>query len=147
MAPKIRKSHLWLLDYLRIAAEVYPNFIDILRHITVRKPSRACVQGAAAVTTKHAKGVYTITLMTHDWDLLTQTYTREKKPELLDTLAHELAHVYTDYTDDSMKHTPKMYKMRNNLHTLFMDHLEKLGYTSEEDEKNDSRIPHKSPRI
>jgi hypothetical protein len=133
MAPKIRKEYLWLLDYMRIAAEIYPPFLDLVRRITVRCPRQDCVQRSFALARKRVRGAYTITLMSHYWDSNDQKLTKETRPDLLDSLAHELAHVYCGHVEDHMNHTPAMYKLRNNLHTLFMDHIEKLGYHSEEE--------------
>lgn len=131
---KINKNLSWLKEYLELAQEYVPALKNIkeVKELYHQKNKMQRIQGSLSYDIFF--GNYTLSLYT-TYKRIEVKNRRTKaviKPystiDVLSTLAHEIAHL--KYWD----HTPKHKMLESQLTMLFMEHLEKLGYISEEEE-------------
>lgn len=127
----------WLKPYLKRVKNIIP--VHKLEKIISGKPREEQIQHSHAqlVTeynpnTGHTKRRYITLNLYYMKSRKLKPTLRSKEPfskiDLLETLAHELAHL------KEYKHTPQHKKLENRLCTIFMNMLEKTGYVSEEHE-------------
>lgn len=137
MNVKISEELMWLEPYLKKVSNIVP--VHKIEKIVAGKPRVDQIQHCQAqlVTETNTKtGQIIRQYITMNLYYLKarslNPLERMKKPyskvDLLETLAHELAHF------EDIHHTPKHKKLQNKICTIFMNMLEKTGYVSEEHE-------------
>jgi hypothetical protein len=131
---KIQKNLLWLMEYLEIAKIKIPRVKDItlVRELHHQKNKVQRIQGSLSLDFLFGK--YTLSLHTSYKKVMNLRGTPlvkispYSKIDILSTLAHELAHL------KHWEHTPQHKMLEAKLSVLFMRHLLKSGYSSEENE-------------
>jgi len=142
MSVKISPELKWVIPYLKRASKIVP--VEQLEKIIAVKPRLEQIQHCHAqlVTetnthTNQVKRRYISLNLYYVKSHQLKPLKRKKVPfskiDLLETLAHELAHLI------DVKHTPKHKKLENRLCSIFMTMLEQTGYVSEEYEMKHSR--------
>ena len=128
---KVSKSFRWLEPYLKDAEKLVPE-VRLVTGVVARKPTRdLTVQRIHAIIHANENKTFKIVLMAARKTLVRVDppefkIERYSKIELLESLAHELAH--TRHWD----HTPERKILECKLSILFMRRLSKSGYISEE---------------
>lgn len=134
---KIHKKLSWLKEYIELAKPIIPEIRNIyfVREIFHQKNKLQKIH--ASLTYEFIFGSYVLSLYTR--------FKRQaKKPrlakeeeyskiELLENLAHELAHL------KHWEHTPEHKVLESKLSILFMERLLESGYISAEEEYRDKR--------
>lgn len=138
----ISKSLEWMRPYIEDARKLVPE-IRLLKSVVARrpKPTHKEVQRIHAIIHAHRNGTFSIGLMLTRKSLKSINPVKFKisnqtKIDMLDHLAHELAHLR--YWD----HSPHRKILEAKLSILFMKRLSKSGYISEEVEFNRTLGPY-----
>ena len=127
MATRYYKSTLWTKEFIELCSDILP--IDrILTVKEVKVPLDKTIKTAAQLAWDTA-GWYNITLNfhSHDWEnrgnkmFKKRGHKRESLSYLLDSLAHELAHIRYKY------HVPEHLILQCKILMRFAKHLKKLG--------------------
>jgi len=131
---KLSKHFSWLAPYINLAIPHIKN-LYLLKRISARSPRKNQVQRCNAMTTWTSEGDYKITLYRSYQDIeslkpLRISITNYSKIDILEYLAHELAHL------QHWEHTTDHKKLENKLHSLFMNRLKREGYVSEEESED-----------
>lgn len=134
---RIQKKLSWLGQYIAIAAPIIPKveYIILVREIFHQKNKIQRIH--ASLTQECIFGTYVLSLYTGCVRCVPNSsktlYEPYSKIDILNTLAHELAHL------DHWQHTPEHKILESKLTVHFMRHLLKSGYISEEEEFSGKR--------
>lgn len=123
MARRISPKLEWLRPYLFIGLLYLPKKHKIVRIGSWSVGSSRGKNVAGAIFQDRLGDGHRIWLHTH-----LNKNTPYSKIEILNTLAHEMAHTV------DWKHTPKHKKLESRITNAFMNYLQKEGYVSEEEE-------------
>jgi len=115
---KYTKNVLWLKPFVECSSKLIPlNKITNIRGYKVRKGCEELAYGS----TIYKKGKYSINIKTHNLVGYSK-YSGSSISIILDTLAHELAHVKTGF-----EHTPEHYELTARIALKFSQILYKNG--------------------
>ena len=129
---KIHKKLGWLKEYIDLAKKILPQieYIVLIRELFHQKDKVQRIH--ASLTQECLLGTYVLSFYTSFKKVLPKTgktlEEKYSKIDILDHLAHELAHL------EHWQHTPEHKILEAKLSILFMRHLLKSGYVSEEEE-------------
>lgn len=115
---KYTKNVLWLIPFVESASNLVP--LHKITHIRGYKVRKRC-QELAYGSTNYADGKYAIQVKIYDLTKR-QEYKGSVISIILDTLAHELAHVKTGFG-----HSPEHYRLTARINLKFSYILEKYG--------------------
>ena len=132
---RIHKNLIWLKSYILDAKHIIPRVRDIklVKELFHQKGKIQRVEGS--LTYDFLFGKYTLSLygsykkevrIDPNLEMVIRPYS---KIDILNTLAHELAHL------KHWDHTPEHKLLESELTILFMERLLKSGYISEEEEQ------------
>jgi hypothetical protein len=128
----IVKEYEWMSDYIDSVSHLLPK-IKKLKKISLKKGNRERWQHCHGLITYHNKQDYRITLYRTYHDMISDKIKPYTTIDLLQYLAHELAHL------EHWDHTPDHKHLECILMSAFMTRLKQDFYVSEEDEmKNGS---------
>lgn len=131
---KISKTFLWMEKYILEAKRTHPKISKITR---IYKIPFTCEkkQKTAGLCVEMMNGTYEIGLSNRYQDItfkkcntVTVKPTRFSKIDILEILAHELAHMYFE------THCPNHKRLECKFLMRFMNMVERDGYISEEEE-------------
>lgn len=132
---RISKDIQWLSPFIQLARGLVP--VDRVREIRSARTPLDKIERSVATCRRLPGGFYRITIKTHyqrekgagDGTFTRTGYARHNRFYLLDSLAHELAHV------KHWDHTPQHLLLQSKLLSRFARELERQGYRSIEDEQ------------
>lgn len=124
---KISKSLEWTRDYIESVAHLLPR-IKQLKKISSRRGSKEYFQHFHGLITYFDKKSFRITLYITYHDTLSDKITSYSTIDILQYLAHELAHL------EHWDHTTNHKQLECIILGIFMTKLQQDGYISEEDE-------------
>lgn len=127
----ISKKLEWLRPFIKEIKIAYPK-LKQLRKITIMRSSLTKRHRAQAECRPLDNGFYNIAIRTEyqriDFNPLKVELRPYSKVDILDSLAHEISHIY------HWDHTPERKIMESQINIKFMIMLKSQGYISEEDE-------------
>ena len=130
---KITKELEWVKDYLDKIEHLVPK-VKHLKKISSKRGNKERWQHCHGLITYFDKKSYRITLYLTYHDLPSDKIKQYSTLDLLQYLAHELAHlVHWD-------HTPEHKILECEILSIFMVKLSKDGYTSEEEELKNGKF-------
>lgn len=124
---KIVKSLEWVRDYINIVSHLLPR-IKELKKISSRKANKTYFQRFHGLITYYDKKSFRITLYITYHDVIKGKIASYSKIDILQYLAHELAHL------EHWDHSPQHKQLECVILSVFMTKLQQDGYISEEDE-------------
>lgn len=124
---KIVKSLEWVRDYINIVSHLLPR-IKELKKISSRKANKTYFQHFHGLITYYDKKSFRITLYITYHDVIKGKIASYSKIDILQYLAHELAHL------EHWDHSPQHKQLECVILSVFMTKLQQDGYISEEDE-------------
>jgi len=134
---KIQKKLYWLKEYIDLAGKFLPEVKYIVQVREIFHQDGKTQQIHASLTQEFFFGTYVLSFYTSYRRRLNKKKEYERndysKIDMLGHLAHELAHLKHWY------HTPEHKELESELAILFMRHLLKSGYVSEEEELRGKR--------
>ncbi len=130
---KIVKELEWVRSYILSASHLLPK-IKQLKKISSRKGSKEYWQHFHGLITYFDKKSFRITLYTTYHDGLTDTIKNYSTIDILQYLAHELAHL------EHWDHTPQHKQLECIIMGIFMTRLSEAGYISEESEDKEGKF-------
>jgi hypothetical protein len=125
---KLGKSLVWMKPYLDVAIPHLPASKRIARITAWNKTNGRYGKGCQACIITDDDETFRVYIHTYSHPRGEEP-TPYSKLELLELLAHELAHTV------SFDHTPEHKKLEAKLLTIFMNQLESEGYVSSEEEE------------
>lgn len=123
----ITKELEWMREYIDSTSHLLPK-IKQLRKITTKRGNKERWQHCHGLITYFDKKSYRITLYTTYHSLIEDKIKPYSTIDLLQYLAHELAHL------EHWDHTPDHKQLECILMSIFMTKLKQSGYVSEEQE-------------
>lgn len=115
---KYTKNVLWLKPFVDSAARIMS--LNKITHIRGYKVRKGCEEQAYG-STIYKKGLYSINIKTHNL-IAYNKHTGSPISMILDTLAHELAHVKAGF-----EHSPEHYELTCRIALIFSQILYKNG--------------------
>jgi hypothetical protein len=125
---KIVKELSWVKPFIESVSHLLPN-IKQLKKISTRRGSKDRWQHFHGLITYYDKKSFRITLYMTYHDMPTDIIKDYSTIDLLQYLAHELAHL------DHWDHTPDHKHLECIIQGVFMTKLKQEGYISEEEEE------------
>jgi hypothetical protein len=125
----VNKKLAWMVPYVERGLLLIPDGKSVTRLGAWTRGGRYGKQETAALITNNNRH-YRIYIHTHAYTH-PRGVTPHSKIEMLELLAHEMAHMIDDHFDE---HTPEHRRLEAKLTSLFMTMLKKSGYHSEERE-------------
>ena len=125
---KIVKELEWVREYISSASHLLPK-IKQLKKISSRRGSREYFQHFHGLITYFDKKSFRITLYITYHDTLADKIVNYSTIDILQYLAHELAHL------EHWDHTPHHKHLECVIMGIFMTKLAQAGYVSEEEEE------------
>ena len=129
----ISKELGWMKDYIPLVSHLLPK-LKQLKKITTKKGNRERWQHCHGLITYYDKKSFRITLYTTYHSIMSDKIIPYTTIDLLQYLAHELAHL------EHWNHTPQHKQLECMIMSIFMTKLSQDGYTSEEDEEKNGRF-------
>lgn len=109
---------LWLKPFVESVSDLVS--LKKITHIRGYRVRKGCEVKAYGSTIRHKKNVYTINLKIYD--IINKQYKGAIISSILDTLAHELAHVKTGF-----EHSPEHYELTSRIALKFSYLLKQNG--------------------
>jgi hypothetical protein len=125
---KFSRCFEWMEVYVNSAIPLMKEGITITRITAWAKSNNRVGKGVQACIITNDESSFRVYIKTHRHPRGEEP-TPYTKLELLELLAHELAHIV------SFDHTPEHKKLEAKLLTIFMNQLESEGYVSSEEEE------------
>jgi hypothetical protein len=130
---KIVKELEWLRDYITSVSHLLPR-IKQLKKISLRRGSREYFQHFHGLITYFDKKSFRITLYITYHDSIKDDIVNYSTIDMLEYLAHELAHL------EHWDHTTSHKQLQCIILGIFMTKLAEAGYVSEEAESKDGKF-------
>jgi hypothetical protein len=130
---KIVKELEWVREYISSASHLLPR-IKQLKKISSRRGSKEYWQHFHGLITYFDKKSFRITLYVSYHETLSDKIRNYSTIDLLQYLAHELAHL------EHWDHTPQHKQLECIIMGIFMTKLAQAGYVSEEEEDKSGKF-------